>query len=65
VAGLSPDVERARASGAVPAMPPPTRGFGSREQLLARLAGLSDAEVEALLDRLESRKPGERETENF
>ena len=65
VAGLGPEVERARANGAVPVMPPPTRGFGSRDQLLARLAGLSDAEVEALLARLESRKPGERETETF
>jgi hypothetical protein len=46
-------------------VPPPTRGFGSREQLQARLAGLSDAEVEALLTRLDSRKPGERETETF
>ena len=29
------------------------------------LAGLSDAEVEALLARLDSGKPGERETETF
>jgi amino acid adenylation domain-containing protein len=65
VAGLAPEVEQARASGAVPTMPSPTRGFGSRDQLLARLAGLSDAEVEALLARLDSRKPGERETETF
>ena len=65
VAGLGPEVERARASGVVPAMPPPTRGFGSRDQLQARLAGLSDAEVEALLARLDSRKPGERETEEL
>ena len=65
VAGLGPEVERMRASGVVPAMPPPTRGFGCREQLQARLTGLSDAEVEALLARLDSRKPGERETETF
>ena len=65
VAGLGPEVERARASGVVPTMPPPSRGFGSREQLHVRLAGLSDAEVEALLARLDSRKPGDRETETF
>jgi hypothetical protein len=65
VAGLGGEVERARASGAVPAAPPPTRGFSSREQLLSRLAGLSDTEVEALLARLDSGKPGERETERF
>ncbi len=65
VAGLGPEIERARASGAVPAMPSPTRGLNSREQLLTRLAGLSDAEVEALLARLDSGKPGERETETF
>jgi amino acid adenylation domain-containing protein len=65
VAGLGPEVERIRDSGAIPAMPQPTRGFGSREQLQARLAGLSDAEVEALLARLDSHRPGERETETF
>jgi acyl carrier protein len=65
VAGLGPEIERARSNGVVPAMPPPTRAFGSRERLQARLAGLSDPEVEALLARLDSRKPGERETETF
>jgi acyl carrier protein len=65
VAGLAPEVERARADGAGPMMPSPARGFSSREQLLTRLAGLSDAEVEALLNRIDPRKPGERETETF
>ena len=65
IAGLSPEVERLRASGAVPVLSSPTRGLSNRQELLARLAGLSDAEVATLLGSLETKKPGERETETF
>jgi non-ribosomal peptide synthetase component F len=65
VAGLAPEIARARASGATPQLSSPTRTFSNREALQARLAGLSDADVEALLGRLAAQERGDRDTETF
>jgi non-ribosomal peptide synthetase component F len=65
VAGLGREIMRAQASGAAPEAASPTRGLSSRQVLLSRLAGLSDAEVEALLGRLDARELEERDWETF
>ena len=65
VAGLCLEIAKAEKSGAGAATPAPTREATSREQLLARLAGMSDAEVEALLRRLPAGPGDERVVEEF
>jgi amino acid adenylation domain-containing protein len=65
VAGLCIEIERAERSGARVVASAPSRDVTSREQLLARLAGLSDAEVEALLRRVSGGRQDERVTEEF
>jgi amino acid adenylation domain-containing protein len=65
VAGLCLDIEKAEKSGARSVVPSPIGAISSREQLLARLAGLSDEEVNALLSSMLGKRQDERETEDF
>ncbi len=65
VAGLCPEIVRAQGSGTVAVTPATSRGLSRREELLARLSGLSDAEMEALLGRLRAETSEERDTERF
>jgi amino acid adenylation domain-containing protein len=62
VAGLAPEI--ASAPAAKPVTPSP-RGVTPRDQLLAQLAGLSDAEVEALVRSLQAKQRDTRVTEEF
>ena len=64
IAGLCATIARAERSGDGP-VASPSHGVTSRDQLLARLAGLSDAEVEALLQNIATREQGERVIEEF
>jgi surfactin family lipopeptide synthetase A len=65
VAGLCLEIEKAEKSDDRSVVPSPTREISSREQLLARLAELSDAEVNALLSSMLVKGQDERETEDF
>jgi amino acid adenylation domain-containing protein len=62
VAALAPEI--ASAPAAQPVTPAP-RSVTPRDQLLAQLAGLSDAEVEALLRSLPAKQKDTRVTEEF
>jgi amino acid adenylation domain-containing protein len=63
VAGLCPEIAKSEKSGTIAAAP--TREVTSREQLLTRLAGLSETEVEALLRSLPAEKRDDRVIEEF
>jgi amino acid adenylation domain-containing protein len=65
IAGLSRHIAMVERSGDAAAPPAPAPGTTQRDQLLARLAGLSDAEVEALLKSIPGRKQDRRVTEEF
>ncbi|HYS16881.1 MAG TPA: amino acid adenylation domain-containing protein [Candidatus Binatia bacterium] len=65
IAGLVREIARAERSGDAAAAPAPTRSGASRDRLMAHLAGLSDAEVEALLKSMPAGKPDERVIEEF
>jgi len=65
IAGLGREIARAERSGDAAPAPAPTRSGASRDQLLARLAGLSDAEIDAVLKSLPAAKPDERVIEEF
>ncbi len=65
VAGLCLEIQKAERCADRSVVPSPTRGIGNREHLLARLAGLSDEEVAALLHGIRATNPDERMTENF
>ena len=64
IAGLCATIARAERSGDGP-VASPSHGVTSRDQLLARLAGLSDAEVETLLKNIATGEQGERVIEEF
>ena len=65
VAGLCLEIAKAERSGGGAVTQAPAREVTSREELLARLAGLSDAQVEALLQRLSPGQRDERVIEEF
>ena len=64
IAGLAREIERAPVSSEVQAILGSNRGLTNREQLLVQLVDLSDAEVEALLDKVAAKKPKGRQGEN-
>lgn len=65
VAGLCVEIQKAEESGARAVSRAPARNVTSREQLLSRLAAMSDAEVDALLGRVAGDPPDRRVTEEF
>jgi len=65
VAGLCLEIEKAEKCGDGSVVPSPSRGIGVREQLLARLAELSDEELKALLSNKLAKGQDVRETEDF
>jgi len=64
VSGLASEVDRAPVD-ASSVIPSTTRSVSRREALLARLSGLSDADVEALFGKLEVAESEGRQTETF
>jgi amino acid adenylation domain-containing protein len=64
VAGLALEIVKAEKAGNAPVTPSPTRGVVHREELGARLAELSDEEVEALLA-IRAKRREQRVTEEF
>jgi amino acid adenylation domain-containing protein len=64
VAGLALEIVKAEKAGNAPVTPSPTRGVVQREELGARLAELSDEEVEALLA-IRAKRREQRVTEEF
>src|SRR5262249_16050362 len=65
IAGLTRHIAMAEQSGDAAAARAPTPGTRPRDQLLARLAGLSDDEVEALLKSSPGKKQDRRIVEEF
>jgi amino acid adenylation domain-containing protein len=65
IAGLVPEIVKAEKAGDAPVTPSPTRGVVHREELGARLAELSEEEVEALLATIRAKQRDERVTEEF
>jgi acyl carrier protein len=65
VAGLALAIEKAEKCGDGLGLPSPTREISNRVQLLARLADLSDTEVNTLLSSMLAKRQDERETEDF
>jgi len=65
VAGLCLEIEKAEKCGDGSVVPSPSTGIGMREQLLARLAELSDEELNALLSNKLAKGQDVRETEDF